>query len=207
VRRAWLLVSGAAVAALGTVALLTLLGVALVGGHGGHGGAGAPVGQAVGAPVGHGVGAAACCGFAALGTALLAVGLLVLARAGAVAPTRPWRAETLCVRTALGTLAAVVVVLAAGGVGVLLTRSGLPMVGGAVSAVLLVALAGLAGRQRALLRAAQQAALHAALRASARLSLRSSLPPSVPPVLPVDVPAPRSGGGRESEPDHAAEAR
>ena len=66
-RRARLLVSGAAAAAVATTVLLALLTAALVAGWGG--------------------GPAVAYGSAAFGAAGLAVGLLVLARAGAVART------------------------------------------------------------------------------------------------------------------------
>jgi hypothetical protein len=120
-----------------------------------------------------------------------------------VARLDPRWAETLCRRGTVGALGAVVAVLVAGGVAVLLTRSGEPMDGSAVGAVLLAPLVGLAARQRAVLQATRRASLHASLRASARMSLQSSLRASLPPV----VPAPRSGGRRESEPDRAAGAR
>ena len=179
VRRAWLLVSGAAVTVVATVVLLALVVAALM--------------------AGRGAATATAYGLAAVASALAAVGLLVLARSGVVARSRAWRAEKLCVRITLAALGAVVGLLVAGGIAVLLTRSGTPMAGGGVSVVLLVPLAGLAARQRAVQRAADQAVLHASLRASARRSLRASLPPPVPP--------PRSGGGRESEPDPAVGAR
>lgn len=183
VRRAWVLVSGAGVAALATAVLLALVVVALVAGRG-----------AV---------TAAAYGLAACGAACVAALLLVLARAGAVARPDPRRAETLCRRCTVGALGAVVVVLVAGGVAVLLTRSGEPMSGSAVGAVLVAPIVGLAARQRAVLQAIRRASLHASLRASARMSLQSSLRASLPP----PVPAPRSGGRRESEPDRAAGAR
>src|SRR3954447_18786223 len=88
--RARLLVSGAAAAAIATDVLLALLTAALVAGRGGS--------------------PAAAYGAAAFGAAVLAVGLLVLARAGAVARTDPVRGRALCMRCCLWALFAVLAV-------------------------------------------------------------------------------------------------
>jgi hypothetical protein len=156
-RRSRLFVSVAALAAVATAVLLALLVVAVISGRG--------------------AGSAAAHGLAAYGAAVLALGLLVLARAGAVGRTDPVRARALCARCTVGALFAVVAVLVAGGIAVMLTRSGVPMQGASVGGALLVPLVGLAVWQRAALRA----------------------PP--PPRRP------RSGGGGESEPGRAAGAR
>jgi hypothetical protein len=160
-RRAGLLVSGAAVAAVVAVVLLALLVAALASGRG--------------------AASAAAHGLAAYGAAVLALGLLVLARAGAVGRTDRTRARALCARCTVGALFAVVAVLVAGGIAVMLTRSGVPMQGATVGGALLVPLVGLAVWQRAALR-----------------------PPAARPPA---ARGPRSGGGGESEPGRAAGAR
>ena len=126
-RRARLLVSGAAVAAVTTAVLLVLLTAALVAGWGG--------------------GPVAGYGSAAFGAADLAVGLLVLARAGAVARSDAARGRALCIRCCVWALFAVLAVFIAG----YLTRAAAPIWGSMVAGVLLVALIGLAARQRVLL--------------------------------------------------------
>ena len=125
--RARLLVSGAAAAAIATDVLLALLTAVLVGGRGGS--------------------PAAAYGSAAFGAAGLAVGLLVLARAGAVARTDPARGRALCIRCCVGALFAVLAVFIVG----YMTRAAAPIWGSMVAGVLLVALVGLAARQRVLL--------------------------------------------------------
>jgi len=130
-RRARLLVSGAAAAAVATAVLLALLTAALVAGWGG--------------------GPAAAYGSAAFGTADLAVGLLVLARAGAVARTDAARGRALCIRCCVWALFAVLAVFIVGGVAGYLTRAAAPVWGSTVAGVLLIALVGLAPRQRVLL--------------------------------------------------------
>ena len=130
-RRARLLVSGAAVTAVATAVFLALFTAALVAGWGG--------------------GPAAGYGSAAFGAAALAVGLLVLARAGAVAPTDAVRGRVLCNRCCVWALFAVLPVFIMGGVAGYLTRAAAPIWGSMVAGVLLVALVGLAARQRVLL--------------------------------------------------------
>ena len=130
-RRARLLVSGAAAAAVATAVLLALLTAALVAGWGG--------------------GPAAGYGSAAFGAADLAVGLLVLARAGAVARTDAARGRALCIRCCVWALFAVLAVFIVGGVAGYLTRAAAPIWGSTVAGVLLIALVGLAARQRVLL--------------------------------------------------------
>ena len=130
-RRARLLVSGAAAAAVATTVLLALLTAALVAGWGG--------------------GPAVAYGSAAFGAAGLAVGLLVLARAGAVARTDAARGRALCIRCCVWALFAVLAVFIVGGVAGYLTRAAAPMWGSMVAGVLLIALVGLAARQRVLL--------------------------------------------------------
>jgi hypothetical protein len=130
-RRARLLVSGAAATAVVTAVLLALLAAALVAGWGG--------------------GPAAAYGSAAFGAAGLAVGLLVLARAGAIARTDAARGRALCIRCCVWALFAVLAVFIAGGVAGYLTRAAAPIWGSTVAGVLLVALIGLAARQRVLL--------------------------------------------------------
>ena len=130
-RRARLLVSGAAAAAVATAVLLALLTAALVAGWGG--------------------GPAAAYGSAAFGAAGLAVGLLVLARAGAVARTDAARGRALCIRCCVWALFAVLAVFIVGGVAGYLTRAAAPIWGSTVAGVLLIALVGLAARQRVLL--------------------------------------------------------
>ena len=100
-RRARLLVSGAAAAAVVTAVLLALLVAALVAGWGG--------------------GFAAGYGSAAFGAAGLAVGLLVLARAGVVARTDAARGRALCIRCCVWALFAVLAVFIVGGVAGYLT--------------------------------------------------------------------------------------
>jgi hypothetical protein len=130
-RRARLLVSGAAAAAVATAVLLALLTAALVAGRGG--------------------GPAAAYGSAAFGAADLAVGLLVLARAGAVARTDAARGRALCIRCCVVALFAVLAVFIVGGVAGYMTRAAAPIWGSTVAGVLLIALVGLAARQRVLL--------------------------------------------------------
>ncbi|HME98096.1 MAG TPA: hypothetical protein VKN16_28150 [Methylomirabilota bacterium] len=126
-RRARLLVSGAAVAAVTTAVLLVLLTAALVAGWGG--------------------GPAVAYGSAAFGAAGLAVGLLVLARAGAVARTDAARGRALCIRCCLWALVAVLAVFIVG----YMTRAAAPIWGSTVAGIPLIALVGLAARQRVLL--------------------------------------------------------
>ena len=130
-RRARLLVSGAATAAVATAVLLALLTAALVAGWGG--------------------GPAAGYGSAAFGAAGLAVGLLVLARAGAVARTDAARGRALCNRYSVWALFAVLPVFIVGGVAGYLTRAAAPIWGSTVAGILLIALVGLAARQRVVL--------------------------------------------------------
>ena len=130
-RRARLLVSGAAAAAVATAVLLALLTAALVAGWGG--------------------GPAVAYGSAAFGAAGLAVGLLVLARAGAVARTDAARGRALCNRCCLWALLAVLPVFIVGGVAGYMTRAAAPIWGSTVAGVLLIALVGLAARQRVVL--------------------------------------------------------
>jgi hypothetical protein len=130
-RRARLLVSGAAATAVATAVLLALLTAALVAGWGG--------------------GPAAAYGSAAFGAAGLAVGLLVLARAGAVARTDAARGRALCIRCCVWALFAVFAVFIVGGVAAYTTRTAAPVWGSAVAGVLLLTLIGLAARQRVLL--------------------------------------------------------
>jgi len=158
-RRARLLVSVAAVAAVATAVLLALLVAAVLSGRG--------------------AGVAASYGLAAYGAAVLALGLLVLARAGAVERTDPVRARALCARCTAGAIFAVFAVLVAGGVAIVSTRSGEPAWGAVVGGVLVAPLVGLAVWQRASVRA------------------------PAPPVAR----RPRSGGGGESEPGGGAGAR
>jgi len=130
-RRARLLVSGAAAAAVAGAALLALLTAALVAGWGG--------------------GTAAGYGSAAFGAADLSVGLLVLARAGAIARTDAARGRALCMRCCVWALFAVLPVFIVGGVAGYLTRAAAPVWGSTVAGILLIALVGLAARQRVLL--------------------------------------------------------
>src|SRR5512133_1627860 len=132
-RRARMLVSGAAAAVVATAVLLALLTAALVAGWGG--------------------GPAAGYGSAAFGAAGLAVGLLVLARAGAVARTDAARGRALCIRCCVWALFAVLPVFIVGGGAGYLTRAAGPIWGRTVAGGLLVALVGLAARQRVVLQA------------------------------------------------------
>jgi len=125
--RARLLVSGAAAAAIATDVLLALLTAVLVGGRGGS--------------------PAAAYGSAAFGAAGLAVGLLVLARAGAVARSDAARGRALCIRCCVWALFAVIVVFIVG----YMTRAAAPIWGSTVAGIPLIALVGLAARQRVLL--------------------------------------------------------
>ena len=129
--RARLLVSGAAAAAVATTVLLALLAAVLIAGRGG----GPAVGYAS----------------AAFGAADLTVGLLVLARAGAVARTDAARGRALCVRCCVWALFAVLAVFIVGGVAGYLTRAATPIWGSTVAGVLLISLVGLAARQRVVL--------------------------------------------------------
>jgi hypothetical protein len=159
-RRARLLVSGAAVAAVAAAALLALLVAGLVARAG---------------PV-----PALFHGLLAVGTGGLAVGLLVLARAGALARRRAAeRARVLCNRCLVGALLAAVVVVLFGVLSAPSVGSSLPVWGGAVAGVLLALLVGLALRLRPPLGAAGA-------------SQGRRYPP---------------GGDGESEPDRAAGAR
>jgi hypothetical protein len=126
-----LLVSGAAAAAVVTAVLLALLVAALVAGWGG--------------------GRAAGYGLAAFGAAGLAVGLLVLARAGVVARIDAARGGALCIRCCVGALFAVLAVFIVGGVAGYMTRADAPIWGSMVAGVLLIALVSLAARRRVLL--------------------------------------------------------
>jgi hypothetical protein len=169
-------VSVAALAAAVTAVLLALLVVAVT--------------------TGRGAGSVAAHGLAAYGAAVLALGLLVLARAGAVGRTDPVRARGLCARCTVGALFAVVAVLVAGGIAVTLTRSAAPVWGATVGGVLLVPLVVLSVWQRA------------ALRPPASGRPASGPPASGPPLSgPAAAGEPRSGGGGESEPGRAAGAR
>jgi len=80
----------------------------------------------------------------------LAVGLLMLARAGAVARTDAARGRALCIRCCVWALFAVLAVFIVGGVACYLTGPRAHL-GSAVAGVRLVALVGLAARQRVLL--------------------------------------------------------
>ena len=78
----------------------------------------------------------------------------MLARAGAVARTDAARGRALCIRCCVSALFAVLAVFIVGGVGGVagyLTRAAAPMWGSKVAGVLLIALVGLAARQRVLL--------------------------------------------------------
>jgi hypothetical protein len=130
-RRARLLVAGAAVAAAASSVFLALLTAALL--------------------AERGEGPAVAYGSAAFGAADLAVGLLVLARAGAVARTDPARGRALCIRCCVWALFAVLAVFIVGGVAGYLTRAAAPIWGSTVAGVLLIALVGLAARQRVVL--------------------------------------------------------
>ena len=88
---------------------------------------------------------------AAFGAADLALGLLVLARAGAVARTDPVRGRALCIRCCVWALFAVLPVFIVGGVAGYLTLGRGAIWGSTVAGVLLVAVVGLAARQRVLL--------------------------------------------------------
>ena len=162
-RRARFFVGVAALAAVAVAVLLALLVAALV--------------------TGRDPGRAAAYGLVAFGAAGLAVGSLVLARAGAIARDAPWRARALCTRCILGALVAVVVVFAAGGLAILQISSGAPVWGSTVGAVLLAPLVGLGTWQRA----------------SVRPAVRDGGPPADR--------RRRSGGGGESERGSAAGAR
>ncbi len=130
-RRARLLVAGAAVAAAASSVFLALLTAALL--------------------AGRGEGPAVAYGSAAFGAAGLAVGLLVLARAGAVARADPARGRALCIRCCVWALFAVLAVFIVGGVAGYLTRAAAPIWGSTVAGLLLIALVGLAARQRVVL--------------------------------------------------------
>jgi hypothetical protein len=88
---------------------------------------------------------------AAFGAADLALGLLVLVRAGAVARIVPVRGRALCIRCCVWALFAVLAVFIVGGVAGYLTRAAAPIWGSTVAGVLLIALVGLAARQRVVL--------------------------------------------------------
>jgi hypothetical protein len=153
-----MLVSTAAVAAVVAVVLLALLVAAAL------------TRRSAGPVAGYGLGA--------FTTAVFAVGLLVLARAGALARTDPARARALCARCSAGALLAVVAACAGGALIAFATRSAAPAWGGVGGGILLLALIGLAAAQR-----------------------------SVTPQAPRSRSGRRSGGGGESEPDRAAGAR
>ena len=116
---------------MATAVLLALLTAALVAGRGG--------------------GPAVAYGSAAFGAADLAVGLLVLARAGAVARIDAARGRALCIRCCVWALFAVLAVFIVGGVAGYMTRAAAPMWGSMLAGVLLIGLVGLAARQRVLL--------------------------------------------------------
>ncbi len=159
-RRARVLVSGAAVAAVVTAALLGLLVAGIV----------ARTGPA--APLFHGL--------TATGTAGAAVGLLALARAGALAGAGSVRrARTLCLRCTAAAAATGVAAALAGALTAPRVGSPLPAWGGAVALFLLALLVALA------------------------LRLRASTGADAPPRRGPD----RRGGGGESEPDRTAGAR
>ena len=101
---------------------------------------------------GRGGSPAAAYGSAAFGAAGLAVGLLVLARAGAVARTDAARGRALCIRCCVWALFAVLAVFIVGGATGYLTGAAAPIWGCIVAGVLLVVLVGLAARQRVVLR-------------------------------------------------------
>lgn len=92
-------------------------------------------------------------GSVAFGAAGLAVGLLVLARAGAVARSDAARGRALCIRCCVGAVFAVPAVFIVGGVAGYMTRAAAPIWGSTVAGVLLIALVGLAARQRVVLEA------------------------------------------------------
>ena len=98
---------------------------------------------------GWGGGPAVAYGSTAFGEADLAVGFLVLARAGAVARTDAARGWALCIRCCLWALCAVLPVFIVGGA--LPDPSLRPYGGSTVAGVLLFALVGLAARQRVML--------------------------------------------------------
>ena len=75
----------------------------------------------------------------------------MLARAGAVARTDPARGRALCNRCCVWALFAVLPVFIVGGVAGYLTRAAGPLWGSTVAGVLLIALVGLAARQRVVL--------------------------------------------------------
>ena len=131
-RRARLLVSGAVVAAVVTAILVALL----VAGLGAR--------AASGPVLFHGL--------VAIGTAGLAVGFLVLARAGALARDRPERARALSVRCTLAALVVAVVVVTFGVLAAAPSASPLPAWGGVTAGILLVLLVAVALRLRATVR-------------------------------------------------------
>ena len=92
-------------------------------------------------------------GSAAVGAADFAVGLLVLARAGAMARTDAARGRALCIRCCVWAVFAVPAVFIVGGVAGYMTRAAAPIWGSTVAGVLLIALVGLAARQRVVLEA------------------------------------------------------
>lgn len=128
-RRARLLVVAAAVAGAVTIALIALLVLGLTRQTG--------PGPALGR------------GIAAFGTAAFAVGLLVLARAGAVARGGSRRARGLYNRCLVGALIGTVAALVGGALAAVSLRSPAPAWGGAVAAFLLALLVALALRLRA----------------------------------------------------------
>jgi MFS family permease len=128
-RRARLMVSGAAVAAVATAVLIALLVAGLIARTG--------PGPALGR------------GIAAFGTAAVAVGLLVLARAGALARDRSGRAGALYRRCVIGALGGMLAALLAGVIAAVLLRSAAPAWGGAVAGFLLALLVAVALRLRA----------------------------------------------------------
>jgi hypothetical protein len=128
-RRARLLVVAAAVAGAVTLALLALLALGLTRQTG--------PGPALGR------------GIAAFGTAGFAVGLLVLARAGALARGGSSRARGLYNRCLVGALVGAAAALVGGAVAAVPLRSTAPPWGGAVAGFLLALLVALALRLRA----------------------------------------------------------
>ena len=173
-RRAVRLVSGATAAVVVALVLVGLLGAVL---------AAHPPGAAT--ALGLGLGAA--------GAAVLAIGLLVVARAGALArrPSGRTRAAAVLTRCVLASTAGAVAMAVVGVVAMSGTRAPAPGLGAGAAALLLVGLATLAGRSRRRLPTAAPAA---------------SEPPV--PFIPAQrsaEPTPVPGGA--SEPGPAAGAR
>jgi hypothetical protein len=180
-RRAVRLVLGATAAVVAALVLVGLLVAVLAGRSAGAGTA-----------LGLGLGAA--------GTALLAAGLLVVARAGALSrrPSGAARGAAVLTRCVLAATVGAVAMVVIGVVAVSGFRAVAPGVGAGVAALLLVGLAALAGRSRRRLQVSAPAA--------------AAPPPSTeaPPVLVIPAqrsaePAPVPGGA--SEPGQATDAR